>query len=151
MSLPRIARSARSDSFVRSRPWYIAEPPTTRPARGSRPRVASDVTLFPHPDSPTMASVSPGAMSKLIPLTACTVPRLVQNWTRRSLIASSGSRPPLLATPSQLRVERLAETVADQVEREHRDQDREARDDREKRPDGQVLVRIGEHRSPLRR
>jgi hypothetical protein len=41
------------------------------------PRIASDVTLFPHPDSPTMPSVSPGAMSNEIPLTAWTVPRAV--------------------------------------------------------------------------
>jgi len=38
--------------------------------RASRPRIASEVTLFPDPDSPTIPSVSPGAISKETPLTA---------------------------------------------------------------------------------
>ena len=48
----------------------IALPPVTRPFRARMPRRASEVTLLPHPDSPTIPSVSPGAMSKEIPLTA---------------------------------------------------------------------------------
>ena len=92
------------------------------------PSSASDVTLFPQPDSPTIPSVSPGAMSNEIPLTACTVPRLVQNSTAQVL-----DREERLAsvTAAQLRVERLAQAVADQVEAEHGDHDRDAGDDRE--------------------
>src|SRR4051794_12245373 len=113
------------------------------------PRIASEVTLFPHPDSPTMPSVSPGAMSKDTPLTACTVPRPVPKWTRRFSTERSGSlgrlgglrrHVPLLDdlrlrrldvadATAQLRVERLPEPVADQVESEHRDHDRNPRDD----------------------
>ncbi len=55
---------------MRSRPSNIAVPDVTRPARARIPRIASDVTLLPHPDSPTMPSVSPGAMSNEMPLTA---------------------------------------------------------------------------------
>ena len=55
---------------------------------GSRARIpssASEVTLLPQPDSPTIPSVSPGAISNETPLTACTVPRVVLNRTRRSV------------------------------------------------------------------
>jgi hypothetical protein len=45
-----------------------------RPFRARIPRIASAVTLLPEPDSPTIPSVSPGAMSKEMPLTAWTVP-----------------------------------------------------------------------------
>ena len=41
---------------------------------GRRPRMERAWTLFPEPDSPTMASVSPRATSKLTLLTALTVP-----------------------------------------------------------------------------
>ena len=70
MSRPRILRSASSGSVRRSRPSNIAVPAVTLPARERMPSRAREVTLFPQPDSPTMPSVSPGAMSNVIPLTA---------------------------------------------------------------------------------
>src|SRR6266508_4783596 len=140
-------RSARSLCRMRSAPSKTAAPDSTRPLRASRPRIASDVTLFPHPDSPTIPSVSPGAMSNVIPLTACTVPRRVEKRTCRS----STERRASLATGAQLRIKRLAQPVPDQVEPEDRDDDRDSRDDREERPDGQIVVHVGEHRPPLRR
>jgi hypothetical protein len=70
MSRPRIRRSSRSERLKRSRSPSVAVPLVIRPARGRMPRSASEVTLFPQPDSPTMPSVSPGAMSKEMPLTA---------------------------------------------------------------------------------
>ena len=76
------ARASLSSS--RSRPSNIALPLVTRPLRARIPSSASEVTLLPQPDSPTIPSVSPGAMSNEIPLTAWTSPRLVQNWTCRS-------------------------------------------------------------------
>ena len=45
-------------------------------ARGRMPIVASAVTLFPQPDSPTRPRVSPGRTSNEMPLTAWTSPRL---------------------------------------------------------------------------
>src|SRR5205823_1140976 len=109
------------------------------------PSSASDVTLLPQPDSPTMPSVSPAAMSKEMPLTAWTVPRCVQKRTRRLSTERSGSDiradffaqrlelrlPEEADPPAQLRVERLAQRVADQVEAERGDDDREPGDDRE--------------------
>ena len=91
ISRPRICRRARSLCLIRSFPPKTARPVATRPLRASNPRTASEVTLFPQPDSPTIPSVSPAAIANEIPLTACTVPRRVENSTRRSSTARSGS------------------------------------------------------------
>src|SRR5919202_3352756 len=164
---PRTRRSARWLSRRRSRPSKVADPERTRPARGRRPRSASAVTLSPQPDSPTMPSVSPGPMSNEIPFTACTVPPPVQKWTRRSSTERSGAsgtaedapaeepeRLPLAEPPhaaAELRVERLPEAVADEVEPEDGDHDRDPRHDGEERRRLEVVVHVGEHRPPLRR
>src|SRR5439155_13125702 len=140
-------RSARSLWRMRSVPSNRAAPDSTRPLRASKPRIASDVTLFPHPDSPTIPSVSPGAMSKEIPLTACTVPRRVQNRTCRF----STERRAVLATSAQLGIQRLAQPVPDQVEAQHGEDDRDAGDDRQEARDAKVVIHAGQHRSPLRR
>ncbi|PSK59154.1 hypothetical protein B0E53_06921 [Micromonospora sp. MH33] len=50
-----------------------------------RPRTASDVTLFPEPDSPTMPSVRPRSTANDTPSTAFTTPSSVSNRTRRSV------------------------------------------------------------------
>ena len=70
ISRPRTERSCSSVRASRSRPPNIAVPCVTRPFRARIPSSASEVTLLPQPDSPTIPSVSPGAMSKEIPLTA---------------------------------------------------------------------------------
>ena len=56
-----------------------------------------------------------------------------------------------LGTASELRVEGLAQAVADQVEAEHGDDDRRARDQGEERRGLEVARRVGQHRPPLRR
>src|SRR5919109_5381555 len=164
---PRTRRSARWLRWRRSRPSNRAEPERTRPARGSRPSSASAVALFPQPDSPTMPSVSPAPISNEIPFTACTVPLPVQKWTRRSSTARSDAsgtaddapaeEPERLAlaeapdAAAELRVERFPQAVADEVESEHRDDDRDAGNDGEERRRLEVVVHVGEHRPPLRR
>jgi hypothetical protein len=70
ISRPRIALSWSSLSARRSRPAKSAVPLGTRAARGRMPSSASEVTLLPQPDSPTIPSVSPGEMSKEMPFTA---------------------------------------------------------------------------------
>src|SRR5262245_43753772 len=145
ISLPRTARSSLSDIARRSRPPNIAVPPATRPEPGRIPISASEVTLLPHPDSPTMPSVSPASTWKEMPLTACTVPRCVSNWTRRSSTSRSRS-----ATAAQLRVERLAHRVADEVERHHDEDDRDPGREGEVRRGLQVADHAGQHRPPLR-
>ena len=61
---PRIFRRRLSGSFSRSSPLKIASPETIRPGGiGISPSTESIDTLFPHPDSPTTPSTSPGCRS----------------------------------------------------------------------------------------
>src|SRR5919106_1379972 len=62
-----------------------------RAERGSSPMMASEVTLLPEPDSPTIPSTCPGWRSKLTPRTAWTMPSSVGNSTVRSLTWRTGS------------------------------------------------------------
>src|SRR6266550_617756 len=126
-------------------PSKSARPDRTRPLRASRPSTASEVTLFPQPDSPTMPRVSPGAIAKEIPFTACTMPRRVVNSTWRSSTWRSGA----LAL-TQLRIQRFAEAVPDQVEAENGKDDRHTWNDRQEGRCLQVVVHVREHRAPLR-
>src|SRR4051812_9920285 len=72
-----------------------------------------------------MPSVSPLATVILTCCTALTMPRRVANSTVRSLTSSRGcaviSRPPL-------RIDDVAQAVAEQIEAEHRDHQRETRE-----------------------
>src|SRR5207247_9195780 len=72
---------------------------------------------------PAMPSVSPGKTAYEMPSTACTTPSSVLNSTMRSRIDSSGSgtNPPLL------RVERVAQAVADEVDAENDEDEHEPR------------------------
>ncbi len=51
--------------------------------------MAREVTLFPEPDSPTTARVSPLSMWKETPSTAFTTPSSVKKWTLRSFTSKS--------------------------------------------------------------
>ena len=53
--------------------------------------IDSDVTLLPQPDSPTTASVSPGATVNDTPSTARTTPSRVKKCVLRPSISSSGA------------------------------------------------------------
>ena len=76
---PRILRISGSDSSSRSRPSKTTRPATVRPGGDAiRRRIESDVTLFPQPDSPTIASVSPRATENDTPSTARTTPSRVK-------------------------------------------------------------------------
>ena len=88
---PRRLLRSRSAIVVISAPSKRTEPPEMRPLlASSRLRLAAIVDL-PDPDSPTIASVSPGSTSNETPLTASNSPRAVENATRRSSTLSSGS------------------------------------------------------------
>src|SRR3954451_23485249 len=73
-----------------------------------------------------MPSVSPLATLMLTCCTALTMPRRVANSTVRSLTSSSGCA--VMVSPSRppLRVDDVAQAVAEQVEAEHRDHQRKA-------------------------
>src|SRR4051794_21521854 len=152
-SSPRPRRSSRFFSLNRSRPWNIAVPLTIRPGGvGIRPSSASVETLLPEPDSPTIPSVSPGKRSYETPSTAWTIPSSVLNSTTRSLIERTGS-----GTHSPLgRVERIAKTVADEVDAQDDRDDGQAREDRQppRGPPGKrrrVRLRLADEHAERRR
>ena len=60
MMLPRSSIMRFSEACEMSSPSSRICPPATRPLPGSRPIAASAVVDLPEPDSPTMATVSPG-------------------------------------------------------------------------------------------
>src|SRR5262249_10160606 len=69
ISLPRISSQERSDSSRRSRPRRRTCPVTRAPS-GERLINARPSSVLPQPLSPTIASDSPAASSKLTPATA---------------------------------------------------------------------------------
>src|SRR5437588_7109955 len=135
------------------RPSSLISPAAIRPGGSSRPMMALPVSDLPAPDSPTTPKTSPGAMSNDTSSTASKVPRRVGNSTRRFLTSSSGglleavmvsygpraSRALLRLSArdargpekyerssSELRVERVAQPVAQQVHRQHQGGERDA-------------------------
>ena len=80
ISAPRTLSNRFSFRESRSRSPYRTSPAVTRPGGfGTRPITDSALTLFPDPDSPTMASVSPSCSVYVTPSTAGTVPAVVEN------------------------------------------------------------------------
>src|SRR5688572_28292406 len=98
-------------------------PPTMRPGGdATRRMMESDVTLLPHPDSPTTASVSPGATEKETPSTARTMPSRVKKCVFRSSISSRGALVSIASgshVAGEARIERVAQTIAQHVHRQH--------------------------------
>src|SRR5215469_2840466 len=121
--------------------------PVTRPGGGTRPRQASAVIDLPLPDSPTSPITSPLATSRSAPRTAFTVRSRLGNSIRRSRISR---RLPVTAPPSagtsigrcrgltglvpdvaargsvarlMLGIEGVAHPIADEIDREHGDED----------------------------
>ena len=73
-------------------PWKRIVPSTMRPGgEAIRRMIDSDVTLLPQPDSPTTASVSPGATENETPSTARTMPSRVKKCVLRPSISSRGA------------------------------------------------------------
>ncbi len=84
-----------SQSGQRPRGRNMIEPPAMMPGGcGTRRRNERAVTLLPQPVSPTRPMVSPSRMSKPMPSTACTMPRLERKWTFRPATApiTAGAR-----------------------------------------------------------
>src|SRR6185437_11747075 len=127
ISLPRTCRRSSSLSLLMSLSLSRMLPPTIEPPVGSRFMIDSAVMVLPQPDSPTMPSVSPGSTYSEMSSTACTVERFSLISVRRLSICNSGATrsPTLPALKPGL--EGVAERVADEVERDARDDDREAR------------------------
>src|SRR5438309_848939 len=94
-----------------------------RPGGSIRPITASPVTDFPAPDSPTTPSTAPLAMSNETPSMARSTPCRAANSTLRFRTESTGGvmRPDVRTwrcLSSQLRIERVAQPVTQQVDRD---------------------------------
>src|SRR5262245_19343487 len=76
-----------------------------------------------------MPTVSPLAIVTLTCSTARTMPRRVENSTVRSLMLSRGTASAMSGAP--LRIDDVAQAVAEQVEAEHRDHQRRAGKERD--------------------
>src|SRR4051812_2469755 len=106
-------------------------------------------TLLPEPDSPTTPRVSPRATEKETPSTAFTRPSSVGKLTCRSVTSRScsgmGWSPRLGLRALLLRVERVAQTVTEEVHTEHDDEDGEAREPHQpRRHEHLALCRVQE-------
>src|SRR5712675_814430 len=102
-----------------------------RPGGSIRPITARPVTDLPAPDSPTTPSTSPLPISKEMPSMARSVRWRVTNSTLRLRTERTGSvmRRDILkmrGLSSQLRIERVAQPVAEQVDGEDQRRQREA-------------------------
>src|SRR5690349_15845983 len=122
---------------------------------GSKPRIASDVTDLPDPDSPTSASVLSLGMSNEMPFTASNVVCLSRrNETRRLRTLTNGSISCSLLRSAacaafEFRIEGVAESVGE--ERECRHQYRHCRTGRGELPpfaEDQFVLRLVQHRAP---
>src|SRR5476651_1865385 len=102
-----------------------------RPGGSINPMMASPVTDFPAPDSPTTPSTSPLAMSNEMPSMARRTLWRVTNSTPRLRTERTGGvmRSEILGEEialAQLRIERIAQPVAEQVDREDQSGQRNA-------------------------
>src|SRR5471032_3066532 len=93
-----------------------------RPGGSISPITARPATDFPAPDSPTTPSTSPLAISNEIPSMACSTLWRVTNSTRRLRTERTGS----VMRSAQLRIERVAQPVAEQVDGQNQRRQRDA-------------------------
>ena len=107
-----------------------SRPPAMRPGGSSRPMIAAPVSDLPAPDSPTTPSTSPGAIANEMSSTATSVPRRVGKLDAQVRCTSSSGSGIAIGSP-QLRVQRIAQPVAEQVDRQHHDHQRRAGKDRD--------------------
>ena len=107
-------------------------PATMRPGgEAIRRNTESEVTLLPHPDLPTTASVSPGTTENDTPSTARTIPSRVKKWVFRSSTSSSGAGAAIiLHVTRKARVECVAHSVAQKIDRQDRQRQERCRERR---------------------
>src|SRR6185312_14628209 len=126
-------------------------PDTTRPGRSRMPRMARAVTLLPQPRSPTTPSTRPAYRSMLTLSIARTTPWVSGNSTARSRTASTWrlldgvsalAIPDSAVATSAIGVRRVAQSVAEEVERQDDQDDRHG--------GGQQPWRTGQHLHVLR-
>src|SRR6185295_12328541 len=146
MRAPRTWRIASASLTPRSSPSSRMRPAVIRPGGGTSRMMDSEVTLFPHPDSPTSPSTSPRSTVKLTRSTARSGPVAVRNSVTRSSTWSSGGTELDL----QPRVEGVPQPVPEEVHREHGQHDREAGEGGEPPRGRDVVAAVREHPAPRR-
>src|SRR5262245_11105602 len=115
---------------------------------GRRRITENAVTLLPQPDSPTTPSVSPASMARSTPSTACTMPSYVAKWVRSPRISSKRS---IIARLHYFpRIEGIAQPITDVVDRQHREKDRDSRNQRPVRRDVQRILGVEQDAAPGR-
>src|SRR5437764_5420344 len=129
MRRPRRLRISFSRRPRRLWPRKITSP-EIRAVFGRRPSIDIEDTLLPEPDSPTIPSTSFSCTSNDTPSTAFTTPSSIGNYTWRSRTertapsgmwtSSTGSRS---LSVRRLRIKRIAEAVAEEVDRKDGEED----------------------------
>src|ERR1051326_397791 len=147
MARPRISSAdSRAPISKRSRPSNRIAVPVTRALGGSAPRMVRARVVLPQPDSPTRPMISPRRKARLTASSTCAVPPSVEYVTETS---RTDSRSTSIGTSRELRVQSVPQPVAQQIETDDDQQDRDAR--RGRVPPGvrQILAAFGDHAAPL--
>src|ERR1700738_4390844 len=115
MSLPTILRRSFGDAVRRFLPSNVISSAVTIPGASIRPMSAIIVTLLPEPDSPTTPTTSPGLTDISIRSPAGSPLKLTARlrMVRRSLMSGH---------PFEFGIECVAQTVAEQVDHQDRNQ-----------------------------
>src|SRR5438128_1560719 len=137
---PRTRRIASASLASRSSPSKSTRPAATRPGGGTSRMMDSEVTLFPQPLSPTSPRTSPRSMAKLTPSTARSTPCAVAKWVSRPCTSRSADMSDL-----ETRIERIAQPVAEKIDGQHGQHDREPGEGGEPPRGGEVVPSIHEH------
>src|SRR6202034_3478550 len=134
-----MASSSRPTSSL---PSKRIEPEACAPS-GVSPISASAVIVLPEPDSPTTPRLSPSASENDVrSTTRCDPPGAGRST------ASSATSSSILGSRLQFRIERVAQAVAEKIEAEHAERDRDAGIERESRRVVENVLGVGEHLAP---
>ena len=162
-SRPRTSDSVRSlapDAGRASTPASRTDPLARQPL-GQQAHDASAVSDLPEPDSPIRPDPLAGADPEVdvgderaspcaVTARPSTVSDVVERPSRSRAGGPVGGAYGRHRRSSSLRVEAVAQPVAEQVEPEHRDRDREAREHREAGSGEQQLLALLQHPAPRR-
>ena len=91
-----------------SSPWYLTLPSST--SQVASPMDTSEVTVFPHPDSPTRPIICPSSTFRSTEFRASTGPSRVSKWTLSPSISSTSLA---IQSPPVLRVNHVPNAVTE--------------------------------------
>src|SRR4029077_507358 len=154
ISLLRMPFMSCAGSGIRSRPCQRIWPATMRPGGiGTSFNTDMAVTVLPQPDSPTTPTVSPRAIVRSTPSTACSIPSSVSKCVLRTRISRSVSPTPNFtsrAIPSHhlAGIECIAQSVSDKIYGQHGEKDRGPGEQRPMRSDIEVVLGVVEDPPP---